>query len=64
METNCKNCGAPIDLKDAKCAYCGTPYHVRESREETVLYMDNIPIVSIPMYTPNELRRLFGMRHI
>ena len=24
--TNCKNCGAPIELEVSKCAYCGTSY--------------------------------------
>lgn len=26
MNTNCVNCGAPIDRKLNKCPYCGTPY--------------------------------------
>lgn len=26
MNTNCVNCGAPIDRKLKKCPYCGTPY--------------------------------------
>lgn len=24
---NCINCGAPMDLKDNHCSYCGTPYY-------------------------------------
>lgn len=24
--TNCKNCGAPIEIGADKCPYCGTPY--------------------------------------
>lgn len=24
--TNCKNCGAPIDIYTDKCPWCGTPY--------------------------------------
>lgn len=26
MNTNCVNCGAPINRKLNKCPYCGTPY--------------------------------------
>lgn len=24
---NCPNCGAPIDIEQHKCAYCGTSYY-------------------------------------
>ena len=24
--TNCKNCGAPVEPRNEKCEYCGTPY--------------------------------------
>ena len=24
--TNCKNCGAPIEIGAERCPYCGTPY--------------------------------------
>ena len=26
VDTNCKNCGAPVDTRNEKCEYCGTPY--------------------------------------
>ena len=26
--TNCKNCGAPIDIYAAKCPWCGSPYEM------------------------------------
>lgn len=26
MKTNCPNCGAPIDIGENKCLYCGTSY--------------------------------------
>lgn len=26
--TNCKNCGAPIDIYVAKCPWCGSPYEM------------------------------------
>lgn len=26
VDANCKNCGAPVDTRDEKCEYCGTPY--------------------------------------
>ena len=26
MVQNCINCGAPIDMSQIKCPYCGTPY--------------------------------------
>ena len=25
-QTNCPNCGAPIDISRSSCEYCGTPY--------------------------------------
>ena len=34
MQTNCKNCGAPLHYnetnygKTSKCEYCGTEYHI------------------------------------
>lgn len=27
MQTNCPNCGAPLDLDRVKCPYCGTRYY-------------------------------------
>lgn len=24
--TNCPNCGAPLEIQNNKCSYCGTPY--------------------------------------
>ncbi len=24
--TNCPNCGAPLEIENNKCSYCGTPY--------------------------------------
>ncbi|WP_407450039.1 hypothetical protein [Fibrobacter sp.] len=26
MVTNCRNCGAPIDISRETCAYCDSPY--------------------------------------
>lgn len=26
--TNCKNCGAPIDIYAVKCPWCGSPYEI------------------------------------
>lgn len=28
MRTNCKNCGAPINVDHKACQYCHTPYFV------------------------------------
>ena len=25
-QTNCPNCGAPVDRRRCECVYCGTPY--------------------------------------
>ena len=25
-KTNCPNCGAPLEIENNKCSYCGTPY--------------------------------------
>ena len=28
MDTNCPNCGAPVDSRYVRCQYCGTPYDI------------------------------------
>lgn len=33
--TNCPNCGAPIDIHAEKCAYCDTPYvYISKKRQD------------------------------
>ena len=46
-QTNCPNCGAPIDYSKEKCEYCGT-YYVRYDTEYDVLYADEKPVLRIP----------------
>ena len=31
--TNCRNCGAPIDIYAKKCPYCETPYEASGGSE-------------------------------
>lgn len=42
-ETNCENCGAPIDTSLMKCPYCETPYPGTQA-ETYIFYADNIPV--------------------
>lgn len=46
-QTNCQNCGAPIDYSKEKCEYCGT-YYERDDTEYDVLYADEKPVLRIP----------------
>ena len=40
--TNCKNCGAVVDIHAEKCAYCDTPYlfKPRSDEEENTIKLD------------------------
>ena len=42
-ETNCQNCGAPIDDHLIKCPYCETPYEC--DTDEVIFYADNNEIM-------------------
>ena len=46
--TNCPNCGAPIDIHAEKCAYCDTPYYTFLPTRRTTYYANNRPV---PTYT-------------
>lgn len=35
---NCKNCGAPHDINQTSCPYCGTPY----SHAEGIVRMEQL----------------------
>ena len=39
METNCKNCGAPLSYEDGRwtCEYCGTPYQTPEQAVDELI---------------------------
>lgn len=43
--TNCKNCGAPIDIYAAKCPWCGSPYEMNSDEinlKRQKVYRDTI----------------------
>lgn len=68
METNCKNCGAPVDLAANKCPYCETPYHNAQAAfSELILSADSITLrtvnngVNYGVITPNEARKILGL---
>ena len=62
--TNCKNCGAP--LVNGKCAYCRTEYG--DNQDGITWYMDpmiiNSKLFSLSLMTPNEARKLSGLKEI
>lgn len=65
MVTNCKNCGAP--LVNSKCVYCETEYSGNEFgipiySAETGEYITTL--LPPEMLTPNEARKLAGLREI
>ena len=76
--TNCVNCGAPIDLNEKACPYCGTLYYparVTSDRFDMDLnyrlaYVSmggNVKIleaVSRGCLTPNQARRMLGLEEI
>ena len=76
--THCKLCGAPREPAEKRCPYCGTPYQ-REKVAVAVAMPDPEPVtVNINdnqiarmvaeiydgILTPNEARRLMGLREL
>lgn len=67
---NCPNCGAPVDPFAGKCEYCGTSY----VRRHQMLDPDSLTIeqhinitnemLQAGILTPNEYRRLMGLRGV
>ena len=52
IPTNCPNCGAVIDIRAYKCAYCDTPYTFTKTSDEAItvkLYTDNAVMCAIQM---------------
>lgn len=72
--TNCPNCGAPVDPAADRCAYCETPYpQTRRTPtaivigEPCTLRIDSEAIarlVAEGITTPNQARRLMGLREV
>ena len=69
--TNCPNCGAPVDLAEKSCPYCDTPYKRNTPAglidPDIRLIMDTERLcaaVAAGTMTPNEARRLLGMREL
>ena len=62
--TNCPNCGAVVDPDADRCAYCETPYPIRLRAELYQIRMteEKMPYVNLGIMSPNEARRLLGMR--
>lgn len=71
IPTNCPNCSAPINNLHNKCAYCDTPYPWKKEAEvDSIVFefeMDPDKIAKAVhsfFMTPNEMRRLHGLRDI
>lgn len=54
MVTNCRNCGAPIDISRDACAYCDSPYEfavqnsmLTSNEVRSILYANDEPIMVI-----------------
>ena len=48
--TNCKNCGAPIDIYAEKCPWCGSPYEMSSDeveRKRQKAYKDAIKVMQM-----------------
>ena len=71
--TNCRNCGAPVDLTGDRCPYCGTPYPRPKRMDQAVAVA--VPEINLDaevlaravgrgIITPNEARRRMGLREI
>lgn len=59
--TNCKNCGAPIEPEKDRCSYCGTCYNATGGG--ITFHTTGITAaVAASVLTPNEARRLLGIR--
>ena len=45
-ETNCRNCGAPIDPRRSRCEYCESiyPWIADTTTERAILYANDRPI--------------------
>lgn len=67
MRTHCESCGAPVETKDEKCAYCGTPYTWKND-PDPVINLDGptfcVSLVSAGMLTLNEARRRYGLEEV
>ena len=66
--TNCVNCGAPIDLNESKCPYCGTMHRmVVSDPDQTDIhtrYKTVLALLTNSRITPNEARRMLGLKEI
>lgn len=68
--TNCRNCGAPVDLTGDRCPYCGTPYPRPKRMDQAVAVEINLDTevlarsVGRGIIAPNEARRRMGLREI
>ena len=63
MRTHCESCGAPVETKDEKCAYCGTPYTWKDIPGPVVKFDGPTfcaSLISAGMITMDEARRLYG----
>lgn len=76
--TNCVNCGAPIDLNEKACPYCGTLYHPTRMTSDRFDMDFNYRLAYVSMggnvkileaasrgrLTPNQTRRMLGLEEI
>ena len=56
--SNCRNCGAPIDIKAEKCPYCDTYYKIAPEAENSKVFEDVNKWLSMGVITINEARKL------
>lgn len=75
--TNCPNCGAVREPAERRCPYCGTPYPKDRLAAEAVAVPEPVTIeldgdafarmvkeLERGIMTPNEARRLLGLREV
>ena len=59
---NCKNCGAPLNLKRNTCEYCGSPHSSLSGDSFNIDY--NSKLHMLELFTVNEARKFFDMRRV
>ena len=60
MVTNCRNCGAPIDISRDACAYCDSPYVEKSKDRFDMDFYQRLFLIAAKneILTPNEVRSI------